>query len=159
MFYGRTDHKKRRAKASRILRDKLPDGWRLRLSFPRSRLINRNFRKGSTSNDLNTQKPWFTTATKYLGPTKKDKGYPYLKLFLYPNGDRVWSLSNWADQSTAPHVSTQLALLSATEMDRVFCCLEALDLLVDNSEMTHLVGLAKAREMSDWLDSPSPAGG
>lgn len=109
-----------------------------------------NFRKGITIGDGKSTKSWFTTATKYLGPTKKDKGYPYLKLFLYPNGDRVWTLSNWADQGTAPHVSTQLALLSATEMDRVFCCLEALDMLVDRDEVTHLIGVARAKEMGDW---------
>ena len=153
MLYGCDEHKKRRARASRMLRDKIPEGWRLRLSVKR-RLNHRNFRKGFSPGIQHNDKQWFTTATKYLGPTQKDKGYPYLKLFLYPNGDRVWSLSNWADPSTAPHVSTQLALLSATEMDRVFACLEALDLLVDRDEVKHLIGVARAKEMGDWLKFP-----
>jgi hypothetical protein len=136
-----------------MLRDKLLEGWKMRLSVKRT-LNHRNFRKGVHPHIEHKDKPWFTTATKYLGPTKKVNGYPYLKLFLYPNGDRVWSLSNWANPSTAPHVSTQLALLSATEMDRVFECLETLDMLVSTNEMTHLIGLAKAQEMGDCVKFP-----
>jgi hypothetical protein len=39
-------------------------------------------------------------------------------------------------------------------MDRVFECLEALDMLVSTNEVTHLIGLAKAQEMDDCLKFP-----
>lgn len=155
--YQTPAQKRLRAKASRILRDKVPDGWRLRLSYKRA--VNpRLFRKGLPIVTAKYDQYW-ATATKYLGPTKSHKGYPYLKLFLYPNGDRVWSLSNWADQHTAPHVSTQLALLAATEMDRVFQCLEALYAMCDTDKggMNFLIGVSKVKTLSDWADSFSPA--
>jgi hypothetical protein len=154
--YFTTSQKKIRAKASRILKKKMPEGWRMRLSFKRA--VNpKLWRKGMPIVTGKYDKYW-ATATKYLGPTKSDKGYPYLKLFLYPNGDRVWSLSNWADPSTAPYASTQLALLAATEMDRVFQCLEALYSMCDseNNEMNFLIGVSKVKSLPDWADSFSP---
>ena len=156
--YHNTEHKKARAKASRILRKKLPVGWRLRLSVKRTRHPKHIFRKGfKPYTEVRYDYHW-ATATKYLGPTKDHKGYPYLKLFLHPDGSRVWSLSNWADPSTAPHVSTQLALLSATEMERAFDCLEALyDMCDTRDDMKLLIGISKAKSLPDWVGSFSPA--
>jgi hypothetical protein len=42
-------------------------------------------------------------------------------------------------------------------MDRVFECLEALDMLVSTNEVTHLIGLAKAKEMDDYPKVPPSA--
>lgn len=156
--YHTTSFKKIRAKAGRLVKSKMPDGWRMRLSFKRA--VNpRLFRKGMPLHAGKYDRYW-ATATKYLGPSKRHKGYPYLKLFLYPNGDRVWSLSNWADPHTASHVSSQLALLAATEMERVFECLEALyvmcDIGDDKSEINFLLGVSKIKSMPDWADSFSP---
>jgi len=156
--YHGAAHQKIRAKAGRILKKKLPGGWRLRLSGKRRSISRPLYRKGHQPFvDMRNDRCW-ATATKYLGPTKKHKGYPYLKLFLHPDGSRVWSLTNWADPSTAPHVSTQLALLAATEMERAFDCLEALhDMCDSRDDMKFLIGVSKAKSLPDWTGSFSPA--
>jgi hypothetical protein len=145
-----------RRRASRLLKEAYPQGWRIRIAAVRGRIrqsyYKNAYKKGAApyANNISSELfafPFFITATRYLAKSKKEVGKPYLKLFLHPTKGRLWTLSCWSDVKGGAKSLQMAQRLLNQEVDPVFDCMETLKCLMNSDEMMQMVGIAKAREL------------
>jgi len=147
--YETWDFWQARNKAGKLLHGKYPKGWKIRVTM-QDRNRRRFWYKRLKNPDLantHTDYPYFITATRYLGKSGKDDGYPYLKLFLHSTMGRTWTLSGWSDASKSAESIRRASKLNRTEVNTVFECMEALKQMTTEERMIQLIGVAKAKSL------------
>jgi hypothetical protein len=143
------DFWKVRSRAGKLLHGKYPKGWKIRVtcqSSHRKRFWYKRLKNPDIAN-IHLDYPYFITATRYLGKSGKDDGYPYLKLFLHPNMGRMWTVAGWSDDSKGLKSIRKIGSLYRKETDAVFSCMEALKQMTTNDKMAQMIGIAKAASL------------
>jgi hypothetical protein len=144
-----------RSRAYRKLKGRIPPGWKTRLTFRSLRFYKKGTSASSNAQSmqeaLNSSR-FFVTATRYIGTSKED-GMPYLKLFIHPSEGRSWSISNWSSPDNLHLTASFMMKVSREEIDRVFDCMEALELLMSKDPLKEMQGFARVSAMSKWVEN------